>query len=159
MQDDGTVTIGGVDAAMMEQARAKVDALTRELAVGDIFTGKFTRITNFGAFVELVPGREGLVRSGDFGDMESDEIKVGNEITVVIQEIDSQGRLNLSRRALCGGDGPEPTLPQTDSRPGFGGGRGRPGGGFGGRGGGGGRPSGPRPGGGDRRFSGGGGSR
>jgi polyribonucleotide nucleotidyltransferase len=162
VQDDGTVTIGGVDAAMMEQARSKVDALTRELAVGDIFTGKFTRITNFGAFVELVAGREGLVRSGEFGDMESEEIKVGNEITVVIQEIDSQGRLNLSRRALFGGDGPEPTLPQTtDSRQGFGGGRGRPGGGFGGRGGGGGggRPGGPRPGGPggpDRRFSGGG---
>lgn len=156
VQDDGTVTIGGVDATMMEQARSKVDSLTRELAVGDIFTGKFTRITNFGAFVELVPGREGLVRSGDFGDMDSDEIKVGNEITVVIQEIDSQGRLNLSRRALFGGDGPEPALPQTDSRPGFDRGRGRPGGGFGGRGGGGGRPGGSRQGGPDRRFSGGG---
>ena len=147
VQDDGTVTIGGVDAAMMEQARSKVDALTRELAVGDIFTGKFTRITNFGAFVELVAGREGLVRSGDFGAMDSEEVKVGNEITVVIQEIDSQGRLNLSRRALFSEEGPEPVLPQTDSRPSFG-----RGGGFGGRGGGGGgRPGGP-----DRRFSGGG---
>jgi len=145
VQDDGTVTIGGVDAAMMEQARSKVDALTRELAVGDIFTGKFTRITNFGAFVELVAGREGLVRSGDFGAMDSEEVKVGNEITVVIQEIDSQGRLNLSRRALFSEEGPEPVLPQTDSRPSFGRGGGRPGGG------GGGRPGGP-----DRRFSGGG---
>jgi polyribonucleotide nucleotidyltransferase len=144
VQDDGTVTIGGVDAAMMEQARSKVDALTRELAVGDIFTGKFTRITNFGAFVELVAGREGLVRSGDFGAMDSEEVKVGNEITVVIQEIDSQGRLNLSRRALFSEEGPEPVLPQTDSRPSFGRGGGRPGGG-------GGRPGGP-----DRRFSGGG---
>ena len=153
VQDDGTVTIGGIDAAMMEQARSKVDALTRELAVGDIFTGKFTRITNFGAFVELVPGREGLVRSGDFGAMDSEEVKVGNEITVVIQEIDAQGRLNLSRRALFSEEGPEPVLPQGDSRPSFGRGGGRPGGGFGGRGGGGG---GGRPGGPDRRFSGGG---
>ena len=99
VQDDGTVTIGGTDKAMMERARSKADSLTRELVVGDIFTGKVTRLTNFGAFVELVPGREGLVRSGDMGDVE-DEVKIGQEITVMIQEIDSQGRLNLSRRAL-----------------------------------------------------------
>ena len=86
--------------------------------------------------------------------MDSEEVKVGNEITVVIQEIDSQGRLNLSRRALFSEEGPEPVLPQTDSRPSFGRGGGRPGGGFGGRGGGGG--GGGRPGGPDRRFSGGG---
>ena len=56
VQDDGTVTIGGVDQTMMEMAQARVDSLTRELAVGDIFTGKVVRLTNFGAFVELVPG-------------------------------------------------------------------------------------------------------
>ena len=104
VQDDGSVTIGGTDAAMMELARSKADSLTRELVVGDIFTGKVTRLTSFGAFVELVAGREGLVRSGDMGDME-EEVKIGQELTVMIQEIDSQGRLNLSRRALFGGDG------------------------------------------------------
>ncbi|MCH7571552.1 MAG: polyribonucleotide nucleotidyltransferase, partial [Planctomycetes bacterium] len=60
VQDDGSVTIGGVDSGDMERARARVDSLTRELVVGDIFTGKVTRITNFGVFVELVPGRDGL---------------------------------------------------------------------------------------------------
>ena len=104
VQDDGSVTIGGTDSAMMELARSKADSLTRELVVGDIFTGKVTRLTSFGAFVELVAGREGLVRSGDMGDME-EEVKIGQELTVMIQEIDSQGRLNLSRRALFGGEG------------------------------------------------------
>ncbi|MEK7806286.1 MAG: polyribonucleotide nucleotidyltransferase, partial [Chloroflexota bacterium] len=158
--DNGSVTIGGTDSAMLERARAKVDSLTRELAVGDIFTGSITRITNFGAFVELVPGREGLVRSGDMGEMEG-EVKVGQEITVMIQEIDFQGRLNLSRRALFGNDGGESPSPQPSPRPpAFDRGRGpRPGGFSGGRRpggpGGGPRPGGPRPGGPDRRFLGG----
>jgi polyribonucleotide nucleotidyltransferase len=167
VQDDGSVTIGGVDAAMMERARSKVDSLTRELAVGDIFTGHVTRITSFGAFVELVPGREGLVRSGEMGDLE-EEVKVGQEMTVMLQEIDFQGRLNLSRRALFGGDDGPPPPPRSDSRPpSFDRGRGRPGGfsgGRGGPGGGGRRPGGPgggprfggpRPGGSDRRYFGG----
>jgi polyribonucleotide nucleotidyltransferase len=157
VQDDGSVTIGGVDAAMMDRARSKVDSLTRELAVGDIFTGHVTRLTSFGAFVELVPGREGLVRSGEMGDME-EEIKVGQEITVMLQEIDFQGRLNLSRRALFGGEEGGESGPRPDSRPPSfdrDRGRGRPGGGFGGGrggpGGGGRRPSGP---GGGPRFGG-----
>ena len=147
---------------MMDLARSKADALTRELAVGDIFTGKVTRLTNFGAFVELVPGREGLVRSGDMGDVE-EEVKVGQEITVMIQEIDSQGRLNLSRRALFGGDGDQPSAPRPDSRPPFDRDRSRQGGYSGRRsgpsdrgrrpGGPGGGP--PRSSGGDRRFLGG----
>ena len=169
VQDDGSVTIGGSDSAMLAQARAKVDSLTRELAVGDIFTGKITRLTSFGVFVELLPGREGLVRSGDLGDIES-EVEIGQEITVMIQEIDSQGRLNLSRRALFGDNGDQPATERPPAptgsfdrgprRPGgFGGGRGGPGGDRGPRPGGPGR--GPRPGGGgpDRRFTGGGGNR
>ena len=176
VQDDGTVTIGGVDQTMLEMAHAKVDSLTRELAVGDIFTGKVVRLTNFGAFVELVPGRDGLIRNGDLGDLEED-LTEGQEITVMIHEIDSQGRVNLSRRALFGDD--SPPAPRTDSpRPafdrggrgggdrggrnggGFGGGRGGNGGGGRRNGGGGGRPMGggrgPGPGAGqERRFDGG----
>ena len=169
VQDDGSVTIGGVDADRMEVARSKVDALTRELAVGDIFTGKVTRLTSFGAFVELVPGRDGLVRSEDMGDVE-EEIKMGQEITVMIKEIDAQGRVNLSRRALFGGEEGQPATPRPDSRPPFDRDRPRPGGFSGGRGGTGDRgrrpggsgggprsnsPGGQRPGGPDRRFQGG----
>ena len=117
VQDDGSVTIGGVDQAMIEAAQARVDSLTRELAIGDIFTGKVVRITNFGAFVELVPGRDGLIRNGDLGDLEED-LTEGQEITVIIHEIDAQGRVNLSRRALFGDDpNPSPT-PRPEPRPG-----------------------------------------
>ena len=176
VQDDGTVTIGGIDQTMLEMAQSKVDSLTRELAVGDIFTGKVVRLTNFGAFIELVPGRDGLIRNGDLGDLEED-LTEGQEITVMIHEIDSQGRVNLSRRALFGDDSPPAPRPES-SRPGFdrgargGPGGGRPGGFGGGNrggsggprrngGGGGGRPTGggrgPGPGASpDRRFDGGG---
>jgi polyribonucleotide nucleotidyltransferase len=134
VQDDGSVTIGGVDSGDMERARAKVDALTRELLVGDIFTGKVTRITNFGVFVELVPGRDGLLRNGEMGDLEEDDVKMGQEVTVVLHEIDPQGRINLSRRALFGENGgaaasPRPAPQRAASDRG-----GRPGGGFGGGG-------------------------
>ena len=169
VQDDGTVTIGGVDQMMLEMAQSKVDSLTRDLAVGDIFTGKVVRLTNFGAFVELVPGRDGLIRNGDLGDLEEDLVE-GQEITVMIHEIDSQGRVNLSRRALFGDDSPPAPRPEGARPGGFGGGRGpdrggRPGGfGGGGRGGnggprrnggGGGRPAGGGGRGPDRRFDGG----
>ncbi len=168
VQDDGTVTIGGVDQTMLEMAQSKVDSLTRELAVGDIFTGKVVRLTSFGAFVELVPGRDGLIRNGDLGDLEED-LTEGQEITVMIHEIDSQGRVNLSRRALFGDDSPPAPRPE-GARPGFdrggrGGDRGGRPGGFGGggrggngggrrNGGGGGRPAGGGRGP-DRRFDGG----
>ncbi len=170
VQDDGAVTIGGSDSRMLEIARSKVDSLTRELTVGDIFTGKVTRLTNFGVFVELLPGREGLVRNGDLGELESD-VEMGQEITVMISEIDSQGRLNLSRRALFGDNGsPAPAPAQRSGGNNFDRGR-RPGGFNGGRGGQGdrgrrpggpgGQRGGPRSGGGpggpDRRFLGGGG--
>jgi len=140
VQDDGSVTIGGSDSAMLQQARAKVDSLTRELQIGDIFTGKIVRLTSFGVFVELLPGRDGLVRSGDMGDIEN-EAEVGQEITVMIQEIDSQGRINLSRRALFGDDGSPITPPprQPVQSGGFDRGPRRPGGFGGGGGGGGGR--------------------
>ncbi len=165
VEDDGSVTIGGVDAAMLELAHSKVDALTRELQIGDIFTGKVVRLTNFGAFVELVPGKDGLIRNGDLGDMEED-LAEGQELTVIIREIDAQGRVNLSRKALFGDDSPPAPRPEPSGgfnrggggdrggRGGFGGGRGGDRGGSGGRGPGGpGRGSGGSGGGG--RFQGG----
>ena len=71
-------------------------------------TGKIARITNFGAFVELLPGKDGLLRTEEMGEMEG-EPQMGQEITVMVQEIDSMGRVNLSRRALFGGNGEAPS--------------------------------------------------
>ena len=118
-EDDGTVIIAAPDEAMMQKARDRVEALTREIAVRDIFTGKVMRLTSFGAFVELLPGKEGLVRMGELGDLENG-LELGQEITVMVQEIDHLGRINLSRRALFGdspddGDGGPPRPPQPQS--------------------------------------------
>ncbi len=152
--DDGGVTISSSEQTMIELARSRIEGLTRELVVGDILTGKVNRLASFGAFVELIPGKDGLVRNEDLGDME-EEIKVGQEITVVVQEIDSMGRVNVSRRALFGDEGgsrpPRPARPPQDR----GGDRPR-GGGFGNRGGGGDRGYGNRGGGGGGGNRGGG---
>ena len=167
--DDGGVTLSSSDQTSIELARSRIEGLTRELVVGDILTGKVNRLASFGAFVELIPGKDGLVRNEDLGDME-EELKVGQEITVMVQEIDSMGRVNVSRRALFGDDGserpPRPARPPQDrgdrggDRPRGGGGgygnRGPGGGGGGNRGGGGG---GPRGGPGGNRGGGGGGPR
>jgi polyribonucleotide nucleotidyltransferase len=130
IQDDGVVFIAASSDEMIKRATERVDGLTREIAVGDIFTGKVMRMTSFGAFVEMLPGKEGLVRLSDLGDVEED-LDVGQEITVVVQEIDSMGRINLSRRALFGdseaGNGPaarppRPAGARPPPRPGGGGG-------------------------------------
>jgi polyribonucleotide nucleotidyltransferase len=160
-QDSGAVTIGGSNQEAIERARDRIEGMTREITVGDIFTGKVSRITNFGVFVELIPGKDGLLRSEEMADTD-EELNFGDEVTVMVKEIDHMGRTNLSRRALFGDATPrqsaEPSLraprppgPRPGG-PGFGPprggpGRGRPPSGPGGgprRGGfGGGRPGGP----------------
>ena len=135
--DDGGVTISSSEQAMLDLARSKIDGLTRELVVGDILTGKVTRLANFGAFVELLPGKDGLVRNEDMGDM-ADDLQLGQEVTVMVREIDAMGRVNASRRALFGDDSPAPPRPprpmqDRDRGPRSGGGGGY--GGGGGRGG------------------------
>ena len=112
-EDDGTVVIGSSDEAMLKRARSRVEALTREIAVGDIFTGKVTRLTTFGAFVELTPGKDGLLRSGEMSD--GDGLKMGQELTVLVKEIDPMGRINLSQRDLYGEN--ETEEPQVAARP------------------------------------------
>ena len=160
--DDGSVTIASSDQGMIDLAQSRVDGLTRDPEVGDIITGKITRTTNFGVFVELTPGgKDGLVRNEELGDLAYEDIDIGQEITVMIHEIDHIGRINMSRRALMGDTAPPAPRPE---RPPFGdrdrGPRGG-GGGYGGRGGGG-FDRGPRGGGGyggGRGGPGGGGGR
>jgi polyribonucleotide nucleotidyltransferase len=102
--DDGTVVIGSSDGESTKKAIEIIEGLTREAEVGAIFTGKVSRILNFGAMVEILPGKEGLVHVSELADHRvdkvEDEVKIGDEIMVKVIEIDHMGRVNLSRRAL-----------------------------------------------------------
>ncbi len=104
VEDDGTVIIGSPDMEATQKAISIIEGLTREPQVGDIFTGKVSRILDFGAMVEILPGKEGLVHISELADYRvgkvEDEVKIGDEITVKVINIDNLGRVNLSRRAL-----------------------------------------------------------
>lgn len=104
VENDGTVIIGSPSKEAAERAIERIESLTREVEVGGIYTGKVTRLTNFGAFVEILPGKEGLVHISELADYHvarvEDVVKVGDEIMVKVIEIDHLGRVNLSRRAV-----------------------------------------------------------
>jgi polyribonucleotide nucleotidyltransferase len=107
VEDDGTVFIGSTSEEAANRAMEIIQGLTREVEIGQIYTGKVTRTTNFGAFVEIIPGKEGLVRISELADYRvpsvEDVVKVGDEIMVQVIEIDNLGRINLSRRAVLEG--------------------------------------------------------
>lgn len=140
VNNDGTVVVGSIDAAAAQKALDAVHALVREVEVGQIYTGTVTRIMDFGAFVEILPGKDGLVHISALADHHvdkvEDEVNVGDEITVMVVEVDRLGRINLSRRAVSGdssGGSDDPSGSSTGSgvtghdqsppsrRPGFGG--------------------------------------
>jgi polyribonucleotide nucleotidyltransferase len=104
IQDDGSVNIGSSNADHVQKAVDWIRSLTREVAAGEIYMGKVTRILPFGAFVEIVPGKEGLVHISELANHRvptvEDVVNIGDEIQVLVTEIDRQGRINLSRRAL-----------------------------------------------------------
>jgi polyribonucleotide nucleotidyltransferase len=103
VENDGTVIIGSPSQEATQKAIERIESLTREVEVGGVYTGKVTRLTNFGAFVEILPGKEGLVHISELADYHVDKVedvvKVGDEIMVKVIEIDHLGRVNLSRRA------------------------------------------------------------
>ncbi len=104
INDEGMVLIGSNDEASAHRAIELIENLTREAEVGAVYTGKVTRILNFGAMVEILPGKEGLVHISELEDYRvanvEDVVKVGDEIMVKVIEIDNLGRINLSRRAV-----------------------------------------------------------
>jgi polyribonucleotide nucleotidyltransferase len=112
IEDDGSVNISAVSGESMQQAMDAVRALTEEVEVGHIYTGTVRRIVDFGCFVEILPGKEGLVRTSQLADYHvmhpEDVVSLGDEITVMVIEVDSQGRVNLSRRAALSGEMPTP---------------------------------------------------
>lgn len=104
VEDDGTIYIASPDSEAAQRARKIIEALTKDVAVGEIYEGRVTRIMDFGAFVEIAPGKEGLVRIGHLSDHRinkvEDVVKVGDPLTVKVIEIDQRGRINLSHREV-----------------------------------------------------------
>ncbi|OON98985.1 MAG: polyribonucleotide nucleotidyltransferase [Epulopiscium sp. Nele67-Bin004] len=115
IDDEGRISICGDNEARAKRAIEIIEGITKELEVGQIFNGKVIRLMNFGAFVELVPGKEGLVHISQLDNKRvekvEDVVAVGDFIDVKIAEIDKQGRINLSRKALL----EKPTKEATDN--------------------------------------------
>ncbi|RYY00715.1 polyribonucleotide nucleotidyltransferase [bacterium] len=104
IDDTGTVFIVSTEREASDKAKAWVERLTRVAKAGEIYDGRVTRITNFGAFVEIYPGTEGLIHISQLSEQRvrsvEDVVKVGQSLTVKISEVDNQGRVNLTRRGL-----------------------------------------------------------
>jgi polyribonucleotide nucleotidyltransferase len=104
IQDDGSVLVGSDNAAKSDEAIKMIKAITDDIEVGRIYTGKVKRITSFGAFCEIAPGKEGLVHisevTGRFIKNVEEELKLGDEIKVKVIGIDELGRINLSKKQV-----------------------------------------------------------
>ncbi|WP_242944248.1 polyribonucleotide nucleotidyltransferase [Lutispora thermophila] len=102
IEDDGKVYISSPDAKNAQRALKIIEGLTKDVVEGEIYLGKVVRITTFGAFVEILPGKEGLVHISKLDKMRvekvEDVVNIGDEILVKVTDIDKQGRINLSRK-------------------------------------------------------------
>jgi polyribonucleotide nucleotidyltransferase len=107
IKNDGTVLVGSPNEEGARKAIKIIEDLTREVEQGAVYTGKVTRLFNFGAMVEVLPGKEGLVHISELADYHvaevGDVVKVGDEVMVKVIGIDSSGRINLSRKAVVEG--------------------------------------------------------
>jgi polyribonucleotide nucleotidyltransferase len=107
IKNDGTVLVGSPSEEAAQKAIKLIQDLTREVAQGEIYTGKVTRLFNFGAMVEVLPGKEGLVHISELANYHvsqvEDVVKVGDEVMVKVIGIDNSGRINLSRKAVFEG--------------------------------------------------------
>ncbi|MFB3168719.1 polyribonucleotide nucleotidyltransferase [Neobacillus sp. 179-C4.2 HS] len=104
IEQDGTVFIASTDQAMNQKAKKIIEDIVREVEVGQMYLGKVKRIEKFGAFVEIFAGKDGLVHISELAEERvgkvEDVIAIGDEILVKVTEIDKQGRVNLSRKAI-----------------------------------------------------------
>jgi len=100
VEDSGLVSISGVDAAGVEQARLTIESMTKEVLAGEIYNGTVARMMSFGAFVEIAPGKDGLVHVSDMSEgfvkNPEDIVSIGDKIQVRVKEVDTMGRINLS---------------------------------------------------------------
>jgi len=102
IEDDGRVFLASPDAASAEKARRMVEDIVKDVEIGEVYTGVVKRIMNFGAFVQILPGKEGLVHISQLAphrvNRVEDEVNIGDEVVVQVREIDEKGRINLTRR-------------------------------------------------------------
>ncbi len=142
VEDDGTVVVGAMDGDAAKEAIRRIVGLTAVAEVGQIYTGKVVRIEPFGAFVEILPGQDGLVHISQLADYRvpsvEDVVQIGDEVMVMVTGVDSGGKIRLSRQAVLEGwtleEAQERDRPPSGGR--GGGGRDRRSGGAGGGGGG-----------------------
>lgn len=103
IHEDGNIFIASVDAEGMKKARQMIEDIVREVEVGEVYTGKVTRLMKFGAFIEVLPGKEGLCHISQLADHRvekvEDVVQVGDQLQVKVVEIDDKGRVNLSHKA------------------------------------------------------------
>jgi polyribonucleotide nucleotidyltransferase len=101
INDDGTVTVSAIEGEKAKQAKAMIEAIVFKPSAGDVFAGKVTRVIPIGAFVEFMPGQEGMIHISQLADYRvgkvEDEVNVGDEVIVKVREIDGRGRINLTR--------------------------------------------------------------
>ncbi|HZG57328.1 polyribonucleotide nucleotidyltransferase [Paenibacillus sp.] len=116
IEQDGRVFIASPNAEANDRARAIIEGIVKEVVVGEIYIGTVKRIEKFGAFVEILPGKDGLVHISQLSTERvaktEDVVAIGDTITVKVTEIDQQGRVNLSRKAVLVGEG----KPATDGK-------------------------------------------
>ena len=104
IQDNGEILIGAVDGEASAKAVQMIEDLTKDAEVGQIYTGKVVKILDFGAFVEILPGKDGMVHISELANYRvpsvEDVVSLGDEITVIVKAVDPGGRISLSRKAL-----------------------------------------------------------
>ncbi|MEG0766726.1 MAG: S1 RNA-binding domain-containing protein, partial [Clostridia bacterium] len=104
IEDDGRVFISTPDEAAASKARRMIEGIAKDVEVGDVFTGKVVRIMSFGAFVELVPGKDGMIHISKLANERvekcEDVVNIGDELEVRVCEVDGQGRINLVRNDM-----------------------------------------------------------
>jgi polyribonucleotide nucleotidyltransferase len=133
VQEDGTVYIASTEGEGAKIAKERVEALSESAVIGNIYTGKVVRIADFGAFVEILPGVDGLVHISQLDSERVNKVEdivgMGDEITVMVTDIDPQGKIRLSRQAVLEGWTAEEAREKDQRKPGGGGSRGgfRPG--------------------------------
>jgi len=131
IEDDGRVYIATPDEAAANKARRIIEGIAKDVEVGDVYLGKVVRIMNFGAFIELTPGKDGMLHISKMADHRVEKVEdvmnIGDEIEVKVNEIDSQGRVNLIRNDIVypandgasrsGNGGERRRPPRRDGRP------------------------------------------